>query len=355
MIPFIDLQAQYKTIEDKINKRIQDVLNHSGYIMGPEVGEFEEKLQNYLGVKHAIGVSDGTTALQIALMAANIQAGDEVIVPAFTFFATAETVSILGAIPVFVDVCEDTCNLDPSKLEEKITKKTKAIMPVSLYGQCADMDEINAIAEKHNLVVIEDAAQSFGAKYKGKFSGTLSDIATTSFFPSKPLGCYGDGGAIFTNNDDLALKIREIKNHGQEKRYYHTRIGLNGRLDTIQAAILIEKLAIFEQERELRLAVAKRYDEALMNKYKTAIVKEGNESVYAQYTIRVKNRDQFQKELIEKGIPTAVHYPIPLNKQPIYLSNETYAVSELLASEVMSIPMSPYLSKEDQDKIIQCL
>ncbi|MQL49768.1 aminotransferase class I/II-fold pyridoxal phosphate-dependent enzyme [Photorhabdus khanii] len=350
---FTDLAAQQRRIKDKIDANIQTVLTHGKYILGPEVAELEEKLMAYTGAKYCITCANGTDALQIALMAIGLKPGDEVITPGFTYIATAETIALLGGIPVYVDVKPTTYNLDPALLEAAITSKTKAIIPVSLFGQCADFDEINAIAEKHNLTVIEDAAQSFGATYKDKRSCNLTTISCTSFFPSKPLGCYGDGGAIFTNDEALAKIIRQIARHGQDRRYHHIRIGINSRLDTLQAAILLPKLDIFEEEMALRQIVAENYHQAL-NKIgimTTPYIEPHNLSAYAQYTIRVKNRDELQHRLKEQGIPTAVHYPIPLNKQPAVASNIILPVGDEIAQEVISLPMHPYLSIDLINKI----
>ncbi|MDM1707275.1 DegT/DnrJ/EryC1/StrS family aminotransferase [Thiopseudomonas alkaliphila] len=348
---FIDLAAQQARIKDKIDAGIQAVLNHGQYILGPEVAELEQQLGAFVGAKHCITVANGTDALQIAQMAFGIGPGDEVITPGFTYIATAETVALLGAKPVYVDVCPKTYNLDPALLEAAITPRTKAIIPVSLYGQCADFDAINAIAEKHGIPVIEDAAQSFGATYKGKKSCNLSTVACTSFFPSKPLGCYGDGGAIFTNDDELAVVLRQIARHGQDRRYHHIRVGVNSRLDTLQAAILLPKLEIFAEELVLRQQVAERYN-ALLNEagiVTTPFIEAHNTSAYAQYTIQVENREQVQAKLKEVGVPTAVHYPIPLNKQPAVADAAvSLPIGDAVAEKVMSLPMHPYITYEDQ-------
>jgi UDP-2-acetamido-2-deoxy-ribo-hexuluronate aminotransferase len=353
---FIDLKAQYRRVEVDVNQRIQTVLNHGQYILGPEVVELEQQLAEFVGVKHAIGVSDGTTALLIALMALGIGVGDEVITTPFTFIATGEMIALLGAKPVFVDIDPQTYNIDVNKIESAITSKTKAIMPVSLYGLCADFDAINAIAAKYQLPVIEDGAQSFGASYKGKKSCSLTTIGCTSFFPSKPLGCYGDGGACFTNDDELAKKMREIRVHGQDRRYHHPVIGLNGRLDTIQAAILLAKLSVFPQEIELRAQLGARYSQLLADKARTPIVPEGYDSVYAQYTLQVEGRESMVAALQAQGIPTAVHYPIPLHLQPAFanlgLGEGAFPVAEAAAKRVMSLPMYPDLSVADQDKVV---
>lgn len=349
MIEFIDLKSQQARIKDKIDAGIQRVLSHGQYILGPEVAELEEKLAQFVGAKHCITCANGTDALQIAQMALGIGPGDEVITPGFTYIATAETVALLGAKPVYVDIDPRTYNLDPQKLEAAITPRTKAIIPVSLYGQCADYDAINAIAVKYSIPVIEDAAQSFGATYKGKRSCNLTTIACTSFFPSKPLGCYGDGGAIFTNDDELAKVLRQIARHGQDRRYHHVRVGVNSRLDTLQAAILLPKLEIFEKELEQRQRVAKLYGESLeaLGVKTIPYVEEWNASAYAQYTILVDKRDQLQDKLKKQGIPTAVHYPIPLNKQPAVAdANAHLPTGDRVAEQVMSLPMHPYLDDE---------
>ena len=354
---FIDLAAQQARIKDQIDANIQKVLAHGKYILGPEVAELEEKLANYTGAKYCISCANGTDALQIALMALGVGPGDEVITPGFTYIATAETSAVLGAKPVYVDIDERTYNLDPALLEAAITPKTKAIIAVSLYGQCADYDAINEIAAKHGIPVIEDAAQSFGATYKGRKSGNLTTIACTSFFPSKPLGCYGDGGAIFTNDEELATVIRQVARHGQDRRYHHIRVGVNSRLDTLQAAILLPKLAILDDEIALRQQVAKTYNQLLNEKgiNTTPFIEEHNTSVYAQYTIRVKNREQVIDVLKEKGIPTAVHYPIPLNKQPAVATNDSLPVGDLVAQEVLSLPMHPYIQEAEVKKVVEAI
>ena len=355
MIEFIDLKAQQARLKDKIEAGIQNVLTHGQYILGPEVKELEEKLAAYVGAKYCITCANGTDALQIAQMAFGIGPGDEVITPGFTYIATAETVAILGATPVYVDVNPKTYNLDVEQLEAAITPRTKAIIPVSLYGQCADFDAINAIASKYNIPVIEDAAQSFGATYKGRKSCNLTTVACTSFFPSKPLGCYGDGGAIFTNDDELAKVIRQIARHGQDRRYHHIRVGMNSRLDTLQAAILLPKLEILDEEMQARQRVAETYtklfNEAGVNT--TPCIEAHNQSAWAQYTIQVENRDDVQAKLKEQGIPTAVHYPIPLNKQPaVANANVSLPVGDAIAERVMSLPMHPYLLNENIKLIV---
>ncbi|WP_421911084.1 DegT/DnrJ/EryC1/StrS family aminotransferase [Marinobacter sp.] len=348
---FIDLAAQQARIKEQIDANIQNVLAHGKYILGPEVGEIEERLAAYTGAKYCITVANGTDALQIAQMALGIGLGDEVIVAGFGYIATAETVALLGAKPVYIDIDPRTYNMDPAKLEAAITPRTKAIIPVSLYGQCADFDAINAIAVKHNLPVIEDGAQSFGASYNGIKSCNLSTIGCTSFFPSKPLGCYGDGGAIFTNDHWLAIELRQIARHGQDRRYHHIRIGVNSRLDTLQAAILLPKLEILDDEVNLRNQVAERYSRLLNDAGidTTPHVAEHNVSAWAQYTIRVENREAVQRKLNKSGIPTAIHYPIPLNKQPA-VADETMnlQVGDEMAAKVMSLPLHPYLQLADQ-------
>ncbi len=356
MMQFIDLKKQYSIIENEILTSIKNVLNHGQYIMGPEIAQFEKQLADFIGVKHAIVNSSGTDALLMALMALEIQPGDEVITTPFSFFATTEVISLCQAKPVFVDIDPLTYNMDPNKLEAAITSKTKAIMPVGLYGQCAEHDEINSIAARYDIPVIEDAAQSFGATYKGKYSCALSTIGCTSFFPSKPLGGYGDSGACFTNDDALAQKLIEIRIHGQNARYCHNRIGINGRMDTIQAAVLIEKLKLFPDEIIMRQRVAKSYDQMLSPLVKTPFVHSYNTSVYAQYTIEVNNRDVFQKAMQESGIPTAVHYPVPLHQQKAmaYLGYEVgdFPHAEYASSRVISLPMHPYLQETEQMKIV---
>ena len=356
---FIDLKTQTQRIEDKLYARFKAVLNHGTYILGPEVAELEQSLASFVGVEHALALSSGTDALLIALMALGVGPGDEVITSPFSFFATAEVIALLGAKPVFVDIDPVTYNIDPALIESVISKKTKAIIPVSLYGQCADYDEINAVALRYNIPVIEDGAQSFGATYKGRHSLGLTHIGCTSFFPSKPLGCYGDGGACFTNDPELAKRMREIHVHGQSARYHHTSLGINGRMDTIQAGFLLEKLVIFPEEMQLRQEVAQRYNQLLPATIKKPLVKSHNVSAYAQYTIEVNDRDSLQKALQQRGIPTAVHYPLGLHEQPIfkqlYPEKQHYPHSEHAARKVMSIPMHPYLTAEQQHQVADAL
>lgn len=355
---FVDLAAQQARIKDQINQNIQKVLAHGKYILGPEVAELEEKLAAHCGAKHCISVANGTDALQIAQMALGVGHGDEVIVPGFSYIATAETPAVLGAKPVYVDIDPKTYNLNPEKLEAAITPSTKAIIPVSLYGQCADFDTINAIAEKHGIPVIEDGAQSFGASYKGRKSCSLTTIGCTSFFPSKPLGCYGDGGAIFTNDDELATILRQISRHGQDRRYHHLRVGVNSRLDTLQAAILLPKLELLEEEIQLRSQVAIRYTQMLNESgiNTTPILEQHNVSAWAQYTIRIDDRESVQAKLKEAGIPTAVHYPIPLNKQPAVADEgANLPVGDDMAKKVMSLPMHPYMVSDELESVVGAL
>lgn len=351
---FIDLRTQYNEMRYEIGARIQTVLDHGSYIMGPEVKELEQRLAAYTGATHCITVSSGTEALLIALMAIGIQPGDEVITTPFSFVATAEVIVMLGAIPVFVDIEAETCLIDVSRIEQAITSKTRAIIPVSLYGQPADMDEINAIAEQHGMVVIEDAAQSFGATYKGHRSCNLSAIACTSFFPSKPLGCYGDGGAIFTSNSALAQAMREIRVHGQSQRYVHTRIGVGGRMDTMQCAVVLAKFDYFDWEVEQRMRLAARYDQLLSGHIDVIRQRSNRTSVYAQYTISLDNRAVVEALLKQQGIPTAVHYPIPIPMQAAYARfcpNPHFPISMIMARKVMSLPMGPYLKPDDLSRV----
>jgi UDP-2-acetamido-2-deoxy-ribo-hexuluronate aminotransferase len=366
-IDFIDLKAQQKLIYPELERRMKAVLNHGQYIMGPEVRELEERLAAYVGVSHCITASSGTDTLLIALMALGIGLGDEVITTPFTFIATGEMIALAGAKPVFVDIDPRTYNIDPRLIESAITPRTKAIMPVSLYGQCADFDAINAIAERHNLPVIEDGAQSFGATYKGRRSCSLSTIGSTSFFPSKPLGCYGDGGALFTNDDSLAKAMRETRIHGQDRRYHHPRIGINGRLDTLQAAVLLAKMEVFDEEVEARARIGARYTELFNREPRTAnrepvitpYIDPHSTSVYAQYTVQIEDRNEVQERLKEAGIPTAVHYPVPLHMQPVFSGLKkpevSFSVAESAAHRVMSLPIHPYLASTEQDAIVDAL
>ena len=380
---FIDLKAQQLqltpkgyTLREDVEKRIKSVLDHGKYIMGPEVAQLERELASYVGVKYCIGVSSGTDALLIALMALGIGPGDEVITTPFSFFSTVETILLLGAKPIFVDIDELTYNIDPNHIEKAISKKTKAIIPVSLYGQPADFHEINKIGDAYKIPIIEDGAQSFGSTHHKLKSCGLSTIGTTSFFPSKPLGCYGDGGACFTNDEKLAEIMKEISLHGQKKRYQHRKIGLNGRLDTLQAAVLIAKLSIFDVEVEARTKVGKRYSEEFVKKgfKQVPFISSENSSVYGQYTIQVNNRDKVIENMRNKGIPTSVHYPsllpdqealknlIPRNKSG--LNNlfsrkrfKSYSINNAkeISKKVLSLPMHPLLKAEEQDLVINSL
>ena len=359
-IPFIDLKAQYRALQPQIQVRINTVLEHGKYIMGPEVKELEERLEVYSGARHCITVASGTEALLISLMALGVGPGDEVVTTPFTFVATAEVIALLGAKPVFVDIEPDTCNINAKLIESAITPKTKVIMPVSLYGQPADMDEINTIAERNgNIPVIEDAAQSFGAEYKERKSCNLSTIGCTSFFPSKPLGCYGDGGAIFTNDDAIAQACREIRVHGQSQRYVHTRIGVGGRMDTMQCAIVLAKLERFDWEVAKRLEIGLRYNRMLDEiGFPHVIQRTDRTSVFGQFTVLCKDRDAIQEALQKAGVPTAVHYPKPLNEQPAYrhlCDPGSTPVAKQMATRVMSLPMSPDLSEPDQQLVIDAL
>jgi UDP-2-acetamido-2-deoxy-ribo-hexuluronate aminotransferase len=358
---FIDLKSRHQLIGEKINSRIQRVMDHGQFILGPEVRELERKLAEYTGSKHCITVSSGTDSLLIALMALGVGAGDEVITVPYTWISTAEVIALLGAKPVFVDIRQDTWNMNETLLEAAITDRSKAIMPVSIYGQSPDMDAINEIAKKYNLPVIEDAAQSFGATYNGKKSCNLSTIGSTSFFPSKPLGCYGDGGALFTNDDELAEKFRWIRVHGQERKHHHPILGINGRMDTIQAAILLEILEIFPDEVQKRENLGQTYSEVLfhLDGLETPRIGELNTSVYAQYTILTKQREQIQQSLEEKDIPSVSYYSVPLHFQPVFngLGHQAgdFPVAEKVANECLSLPMSPYLSSQDQRQVIDSI
>ncbi len=363
-VPFIDLKTQYKALKESIDSRIMKVLESGAYINGPEVLELEQKLAAHTGVKHALACASGTDSLLIPVMALGIGPGDEVIVPAFSFIATAEVVVLAGAKPVFVDIQKDSFNIDPDAIVKAITPKTKAIMPVSLYGQMADMDEIIAIAEKHKLYVVEDLAQSYGAKYKNKRSGSMTIASGTSFYPAKPLGCYGDGGAIFTNDDKLATVMKEIREHGSEKRYYHTRLGVNGRLDTIQCAILLAKMERYDWEIEQRQKVANRYNQAF-SEIKAAgfsfpALSPNRDSVWAQYTLTANDRASFQRKLQDKGVPTSIHYPMTMADQPYYRQHHGGAdarvpVARWAAENVISLPMYPDMDTATQDRVIEAV
>lgn len=350
-LDFANLKLSYEAHKKEIDVAIQSILSSASFIMGTPVFELEENLSAFTGAKHAIACSNGTDALLLAMMAIGIKPGDEVITSPFTFISTAESIALLGAIPVFVDINEATFNIDETLIEAKITSKTKLIMPVSLFGQMPNMDAINKLATKHDLWVIEDGAQSFGATYSGKKSGNCSAIGTTSFFPAKPLGCFGDGGAVFTNDDELAERMKSIRVHGQTKKYHHKYIGLNGRLDTLQAAVLNVKLKSYPNDIKKRQAVAEMYNRFLKNQVQTPMIASNCTSVWAQYSIRVKNRDRIQNLLNDKGIPTAVYYPIPLHLQECFkhlnYKAGDFPVSELIAKEIISLPMNPFLSSAE--------
>jgi len=354
---FIDLSAQQKRIRGNIEAAINRVLHHGQYIMGPEVKELEERLSDFVGVRHCISCSSGTDALLIALMALDVGPGDEVITVPYTWISTAEVIALLHATTVFADIQPDTFNMDPDRIEAAITPRTKAIMPVSIYGQAADLTRINAMAAKHNIPVIEDGAQSFGATHNDRRSCGLSTIGCTSFFPSKPLGCYGDGGAVFTDDDGLADKMRQIRNHGQKVKHQHPLVGINGRLDTLQAAILLEKLEIFPEECRLRREVGRRYNELLSGVpgIQIPVIAPGNTSVYAQYTLLSEDRDGLSRSLQAKGIPSVAYYAVPLHLQGAFagLGHKPgdFPVAENIASHCLSLPMSPYLTEEDQKAV----
>lgn len=389
-IPLIDLKAQYKSISEDLDRVTKEVLSSAGYIMGKNVTEFEKEFAEYIGVKHAISVGNGTDALVIALKSLGIGAGDEVITTPFTFFATAETISAVGATPVFVDVEKDTFNIDPTKIEEKITDKTKAILPVHIFGQSAKMDEINGIAKKHNLKVIEDACQAVGSKYKGKNIGTLGDVACFSFFPTKNLGCAGDGGIIVTSDDNIATIARALRTHGSGEtgqkaynllnnineevqtvknsddtvynplKYYNYLIGFNTRLDAIQAAILRVKLPQLDKWNAKRREIAKIYDENLKDtELVTPVIQEENESVYHMYILQSENREAILEKLKEKGVATGVYYPVPLHLQKVY-KNLGYKegdmpVAEYLSHRTFAIPVYPELNDEQVNYIIDSI
>lgn len=356
---FNDLKTQYHLISKNLEKRFTEICTKSSFIMGAEVKELEEKLASYTGAKHAIAVANGTDSLTLALMAIDLKEGEEVIMPAFTYFATAEATTILKGKCVFIDINEETYNIDENLIEKAITSKTRAIMPVSLFGQASNMEKINEIAKRYNIVVIEDAAQSFGAVYKGKKSCNLADIGSTSFFPSKPLGCYGDGGMLFTSNEEIAKKLKMLRVHGQSVKYVHDIIGMNSRLDTLQAGVLLEKINLFDDELKKREEIAKVYNNALSGKFITPKLASYNEvSAWAQYVLRHEKREEILAKLKEVGIPTAIYYPIPLTMQNVFkgqYKESDFPIANKVAKEVFSIPFSPYLSREDQEKVIQTL
>lgn len=361
-IPFVDLKAQYAALHDSIHARMQKVLDHRQFIMGPEVAELEEKLAAYTGARHCVTCASGTEALLIALMALEIRPGDEVITTPFTFVSTAEVIVLLGATPVLVDIEPETCNIDVTRIEAAVTARTRAILPVSLYGQPADMDEINAIAARHGLPVIEDGAQSLGATYQGRKSGNLSTIGCTSFFPAKPLGCYGDGGALFTSDDRLAGAMREIRVHGQSTRYHHARVGLGGRMDTLQCAVVLAKLERFDWEIGQRRCIGARYDELLRPlapRIGLLQMKDGRTSARAYYTVTTGRRDEIRAHMHAHGIPTLVHYPKPVHLQPAYEKRcrivGSLANAESAAARVLSLPMHADLDESVQQRVVSVL
>tara|TARA_Y100001954_G_scaffold238431_1_gene305983 strand:+ start:3296 stop:4390 length:1095 start_codon:yes stop_codon:yes gene_type:complete len=356
-IDFANLKLAYMAHQEEFENEITRVLSDASYIMGPEIEKLEAELSKFTDVKNSISCSSGTDALLLAMMALDIKPGDEIITTPFTFISTAESIALLGAKPVFVDINEETFNIDANLIEAKITHKTKAIIPVSLFGQVADMDKINKLAEKHNLSVIEDAAQSFGATYKGKKSCNLSTIACTSFFPAKPLGCFGDGGAVFTNNNALAEKIKSLRLHGQTQPYKHKYIGLGARLDNLQATVLLIKLKSYNGAINMRQTAAERYHKMLNSIIKTPVIKSYNTSVWAQYSFKIPTRDIIKSRLKERGVPTAVYYPRPLHLQKCfeYLGYKTgdFPVSEKTAKEIISLPINPYITEVEQEFIVE--
>jgi UDP-2-acetamido-2-deoxy-ribo-hexuluronate aminotransferase len=356
---FIDLKTQYERYKQDIDARMQAVLEHGRYIMGPEITELEEVLAQFAGVKHCITVSSGTHSLEIALRALGTGPGDEVITVPFSWISSAEVISLAGARPVFVDIEPDSFIMDVNRIEKAITNKTKAIIPVSLFGQMPKLEIINQIADKHGISVIEDAAQSFGAERFGVKSCGGSLIGSTSFFPAKPLGCYGDGGALFTDDDHLAETIRAIRTHGGVKRHYHTHVGTNGRFDTLQAAVILAKWPYFKEETELRSSIGQRYSRLLKDVCTTPAITGGNTHVYAQYTIRAEERirDPLSRYLQNEGIPTGIYYPVCFHEQPVFrhlgYSYGDFPESEKASREVLSLPMHPFLTKQEQDTIVE--
>ena len=353
---FIDLPTQYQTYQSAIDAAMNAVMQHGRFIMGPEIAECESELATFAGTKHCITVSSGTHSLEIALRALGIGPGDEVITVPFTWISSSEVILLVGARPVFIDIDASTFNMDLSQLEAAITPNTKAILPVCLFGQLPDFERLNAIANKHGIPVLEDAAQSFGATQNGKRSGSMSTIGSTSFFPAKPLGCYGDGGALFTDDDELAVAMKAIRTHGGTERHRHTLVGTNGRFDTLQAAVILAKLPYFQDEVDARGRIGARYSDLLRDVCKVPEVAYGNTHVYAQYTVRLPNRDGLAAKLKEAGIPTAVYYPKCLHEQPVFAHLEhqlgDFPESERASREVLSLPMHPFLSEADQDHII---
>lgn len=356
---FVDLHAQYAAYQSNINQAITRVLKHGCFIMGSEVEELEKTLSNYTDVAHCVAVASGTASLEIALRALNIGPGDEVITVPFTWISPAEAIELVGAKPVFVDIEPYSFNMDMNRVEEAITTATKAIIPVSLFGQIPDLETANQLAAKHGLAVIEDGAQSFGASRNSRRSCGIADVGSTSFFPAKPLGCYGDGGALFTNNDALSEKMKILRAHGGERRHHHTMIGMNGRLDTIQAAILLAKFPYFSKEVQRRAEIGNRYNQALMDVCVIPKAKKGNTHVYGQYTVRVPNRESLREVLQVHGIPTAVYYPKCLHEQPVFRKLGyrlgDFPESERASREVISLPMHPFLKEEEQDRVIEVL
>ncbi len=366
-LAFVDLKAQQERIYPRILENLKAVLAHGQYILGPEMRELEKRLAAYVGVRHAVACSSGTDALLMILLAEGVGPGDAVFTTPFTFIATAEVVRLAGATPVFVDIDPQTYNLDPEALAEALQEfaqnprtrglKPRAVIPVDLFGQPADYDRINSLARDWGLLVVEDAAQSFGALYHGRRAGSLARAAATSFFPAKPLGGYGDGGAIFTDSEDLAAALFSIRNHGQgSDRYEHVRLGINGRLDTLQAAVLLAKLEIFDEELAARQEVARRYQEGLQGLVRTPLVAPGCTSAWAQYSVESPHREELLARLREAGVPTAVYYPLPLHLQPVFrdlgYQPGDFPVSEAAAARIFSLPMHPYLTPADQDRII---
>ncbi|HIJ83290.1 MAG: DegT/DnrJ/EryC1/StrS aminotransferase [Magnetococcales bacterium] len=355
---FIDLQTQYEHYKEEMDRAIAEVLASCQFINGPQVAKLESTLAHYVGVREAVGFSSGTDSLLAVLMAWSIGPGDEIITSPFTFFSTAEVIALQGAKPVFVDVEDNTLNMDPRQVEAAITPRTRAIMPVSIFGQCANMTALNEIAKKHGLLCLEDGCQSFGGTHHGRRSCGLSDAGATSFFPAKPLGCYGDGGMVFTDDSDLAAHLRSIREHGQKSRYHHLRLGMNGRMDTLQAAVLLTKFAHFEDEVGRRQSVARYYLEHLPAGVRGPVILPENHSVFSQFTIRMVQRDQVQAALQQVGIPTAVHYPIPLHHQPAFtgiIDKNALPVATRAAREVLSLPMHPFLTTRQQDQVLDAL
>ena len=356
---FIDLKAQYRRYQVEIDARMRRVLEHGRFIMGPEIGELEDRLAEFVGVKHCITVASGTMALEISLRALEVGPGDEVITVPFTWISTAEVIGLVGAKPVFVDIDPATYNMDPNQLEAAITERTKAIIPVSLFGQMPEMEKIQEIADRHGIPVIEDGAQSFGATRHGKRSCGVTILGCTSFFPAKPLGCYGDGGAVFTDDDALADRVRAIRTHGGLRRHDHRLIGTNGRFDTLQAAVLLAKFPHYEWELSERERIAQRYTEGLKDVCQVPVVAPGNTHVYAQYTVRVPNRELVRSRMAERSIPTAVYYPKCLHQQPVFAElgygPGSFPEAERAAQEVLSLPIHPFLPSVDQDRVIAAL